>query len=140
MFKPIVHNIVEFLVAIGVVNVSEFSSRESGKGLSWTASGVNIPAEQKPSEVYKKLFVQGSPAEVDRQVERLREGRSILDAVSDRAKGLNRNLAKPDQEKLDQYFTSVRELEQRLVKNEEWEKMPKPSVQEEMPVDNNDRG
>ncbi|MDA7882011.1 DUF1552 domain-containing protein [Akkermansiaceae bacterium] len=113
---------------------------ESGKGLSWTASGVNIPAEQRPSNVYKRLFVQGSPAEVERQIDGLREGRSILDAVSDRAKGLNRDLAKPDQEKLDQYFTSVRELEQRLVKNEEWEKQPKPKVDALMPTDNDDRG
>ncbi len=71
---------------------------------------------------------------------RLREGRSILDAVADRAKNLNRGLTTPDRDKLDQYFTSVRELEQRLVNNEEWEHRPKPKVDEPQPQDIDDQG
>lgn len=103
--------------------------------LSWTSSGVRIPAERKPSEVFKRLFVQGSKQEVDAQVERLREGRSVLDAVSARAQRLERSLGSFDREKVQQYFQSVRELEQRLVKAEEWERKPKPQIDFPPPVD-----
>ena len=106
--------------------------------LSWTASGVRIPAERKPSEVFKRLFVQGSPAEVEAQVEKLREGRSVLDTVAGRAKRLEHKLGNYDREKVQQYFQSVRELEQRLVKAEDWEKRPKPAVDVEPPIDVDD--
>ena len=113
---------------------------EGRNGLSWTASGAAIPAESKPSAVYRRLFVQGTPAEVAEQVRRLREGRSILDSVADRARGLGRTLGANDRGKLDQYFTSVRELEQRLVKAEDWEQQPKPRVTASAPVDIDDPG
>ena len=103
--------------------------------LSWTASGVRIPAASKPSEVFKRMFVQGTEAEVQQQIERLRDGRSVLDAVGERAKRLGNKLGSYDRQKLQQYFTSVRELEQRLVKSEEWERLPKPAVDIEPPQD-----
>lgn len=106
--------------------------------LSWTASGVRIPAERKPSEVFKRLFVQGSRAEVEEQVHKLQEGRSVLDTVAARAKRLERGLGNYDREKVQQYFQSVRELEQRLVKAEEWERLPKPKVDAEPPADVDD--
>lgn len=111
-----------------------------GKSLSVTAGGVQIPAAGKPSEVFQKLFVQGSSAEVEQQIARLRDGRSVLDAVGARAQSLGRRLGPSDRDKLDQYFTSVRELEQRLVKVEEWERKPKPTVDAEEPKDIDDRG
>ena len=106
--------------------------------LSWTASGVRIPAERKPSEIFKRLFVQGSTTEVETQIEKLREGRSVLDTVADRAKRLERQLGSYDREKVQQYFQSVRELEERLVKAEEWEKRPKPHVDAQPPIDVDD--
>jgi len=106
--------------------------------LSWTASGVRIPAENKPSEVYRRMFVQGDAKQVEQQVEELRSGRSVLDVVRGRARRLERALGSSDRDKLDQYMTSVRELEQRLVKAEAWEKQPKPQVDVEQPVDVND--
>ncbi len=106
--------------------------------LSWTASGVRIPAERKPSEVFKRMFVQGSPAEIEAQIEKLREGRSVLDTVAGRARRLESRLDNYDREKVQQYFQSVRELEQRLVKAEQWEKRAKPKVDIEPPVDVDD--
>jgi len=104
-------------------------------GLSWTASGVSIPAETKPSEIYKKLFLAGSEQDVEAKVANLRDGGSILDAVADRARSLQRRLGRPDQRKLDEYFSSVRELEKRLVAAQEWEKKPKPAVDAPIPQD-----
>ncbi len=108
-------------------------------GLSYTAAGVRIPPDDKPSEVFKRLFVRGSRDEVAAQVRRLREGRSVLDVVAERASGLGRQLGPADRGKLDQYFTSVRELEGRLVEAEAWERRPKPVVAVEPPVDIDDR-
>lgn len=106
--------------------------------ISFTGAGVQIPSIDRPSEVFQRLFVQGSPAEVDGQVARLRQGRSILDSVADRAKTLQRQVGSADRSKLDQYFSGVRELEQRLHKSEQWEKKPKPVVDIEPPEDHSD--
>ena len=108
----------------------------SGKGkMSWTGSGVMIPSEDKPSRVYRELFTQGNPAEVAAEVRRLRAGRSILDAVADRSRALSKSLGTADRDRLDEYFTSVRDLEGRLVAAEQWEHTPKPKVDEPEPED-----
>ena len=114
-------------------------SIDSGSSLSFTGAGVMIPGENKASQVFKKLFVQGTPAEVEAQVARLKQERSILDSVSDRAKQLQSKVGASDQDKLDQYFTSLRELERRLTVGEEWERKPKPKTDAKSPQDFNDR-
>jgi Protein of unknown function (DUF1552) len=96
---------------------------------------VQIPADEKPSKLFARLFLDGTPDEVKQQVRRLKDGQSIMDTVSGQAKSLQRNLGPQDREKLDQYFTSVRELEQRLVKSEAWATRPKPKVAMKPPVD-----
>ncbi|MCE9606007.1 MAG: DUF1552 domain-containing protein [Planctomycetia bacterium] len=113
---------------------------EQKRSLSWTGGGVMIPGELKPSRLFAKLFLQGSAQEVGLQVARLREGRSIMDAVADRSRELQRTLSGNDRNKLDQYFTSVRELENRLKLGEEWERKPKITVQVKPPVDIADNG
>jgi hypothetical protein len=105
------------------------------RSLSWTGSGVLIPCEEKASDVFKRLFVQGSPAEVDAQLRKLAQGQSILDAVGGQAKALQRSVGSRDRERLDQYFTSVRELERRMEMSKEWEKRPKPKVTAPVPLD-----
>jgi hypothetical protein len=105
------------------------------RSLSWTASGVLIPCEEKPSDVFKRLFVQGTPAEVDAQLRRLAQGQSILDAVGGQAKDLQRGIGARDRDRLDQYFTSVRELERRMEMSKDWERRPKPKVTASVPLD-----
>lgn len=110
-----------------------------GKGhdgyISQTRDGVAIPPESRPSALYRKLFVQGSPAEIESHINELKKGGSILDFVRDEAKSLQRNLGARDKERVDQYFTSVRDLERRLVHSEEWERKPKPVTKVPMPQD-----
>ena len=108
--------------------------------MAYTADGVRIPAEERPSRVYRQLFVQGSPAEVEEQVRKLREGQSLMDSFSEQIKSLSRDVGGPDRERLDQFFSSVREVEKRLIINEQWEKKPKPSVDVKMPRDNLEPG
>ncbi len=106
-----------------------------GAGLSWTRTGALVPAATSPSRVFARLFLEGRAEEVQSQVRRLEDGRSILDDVRDQAKTLRSDLGSDDREKLDEYLTSVRELEQRLVKDERWAKTPKPNVAVAPPQD-----
>jgi hypothetical protein len=99
-----------------------------GFSLSWTQSGAIVPSDSFPSSVFSRLFLDGRPEEVREQTRRLKDGRSILDMINDQAGSMERKLGRNDQEKLDEYFTSVRELERRLARNEEWSKKPKPKV------------
>lgn len=106
-----------------------------GGSLSYAANGVRIPSEGSPSSLYRRLFVQGTPEEVQRQVTRLRDGQSLMDNFSDRIKGLESRVGHADRERLDQFFTAFRELEQRLDENAEWELKPKPKVKVREPKD-----
>ena len=109
-----------------------------GFGLSWTRSGALVPPDLFPASVFARLFLEGRPDEVLAQARRLRDGRSILDRVGDQARGLKPALGSRDREKLDEYFTSVRELEQRMAIAEEWSKQPKPKVDVKPPQNNLD--
>ena len=109
--------------------------RQDIRSLSWTASGVMIPCEEKASDVFKRMFVQGTPAQSERQIRKLELGQSILDTVADQARSLQRDLRAGDRERLDQYFTSVRELEKRMEASKEWERRPKPRVSASVPLD-----
>jgi Protein of unknown function (DUF1552) len=105
-----------------------------GTGLSWTKSGAPVPAEDWPSSVFAKLFLEGRPEEIQAQARRLADGQSILDLVRDQARKMKDVLGSGDREKLDEYFTSVRELEQRLALATAWSKKPKPKVNAKPPV------
>ena len=102
---------------------------------SYTRSGVMIPADSKPSQVFAKLFLDGTPEQVKAEVRNLREGRSIMDAVRDEAARLSRRVGTADRAKLDEYFTSVREMEHKLLKAEEGVHRPKPKVDAAPPQD-----
>jgi hypothetical protein len=100
----------------------------AARSLSWTGTGVAIPPEERASEVFNQLFLQGTPEQVEAQIHRLDTGRSILDAVGTQAKDLERNVGARDRSRLEQYFSSVRDLEHRLQESREWERKPKPVV------------
>ncbi len=110
-----------------------------GSSLSWTPTGVSIPAEQSPAKLFRALFVQGSEAEVAEEMREFRRGRSILDTVLSAARRLDRDLGHRDKEKLDEYLTSVRELETRLQQSEGWAQKPKPEVTAAEPTDIDDK-
>ncbi|SMP42168.1 Protein of unknown function [Neorhodopirellula lusitana] len=97
-------------------------------GTSYTANGSMIPPENSPQRLFAQLFTDGSPESRRAQKQRIREGRSIMDIVSEEAKAMQRRLGPGDRDKLDAYFTSVRDLERRLVVNQGWATRPKPKV------------
>lgn len=106
-----------------------------GRGLSWTRSGVAIPPEGQASRLYNQLFLQGTAAEIEAQIREIDTGRSILDAVAGQAKDLERQLGPRDRSRLDQYFSSVRDLESRLQESRGWANRPRPRVNVSPPTD-----
>ncbi len=101
---------------------------------SYTENGSMIPAENNALRLFTRLFVNDSPEEQQRQAELIRRGRSVMDLVGDEAKALQQQLGAGDREKLDAWFSSVRDLEQRMVANEAWTHRPKPSVDLKAPA------
>jgi hypothetical protein len=110
-------------------------SGEGSGGLSWTRTGALIPADTSPARVFARLFLEGEAGEVEQQLRRLEDGRSILDDVRAQARSLSAGLGGGDRDKLDEYLTSVRELEQRMVNDESWVRKPKPRVEARPPQD-----
>jgi hypothetical protein len=119
----------------GKTRFASLTLSTEGDGLSWTRSGVLVPPSLSPSSVFAQLFLEGRPDEVEAQMRRLRQGQSILDQVRDLGKAMAPGLGAGDREKLDEYFTSVRELEQRLTIAKEWAKKPKPKIDAPRPQD-----
>ncbi len=120
--------------AIGLETRLAYMAVGSG-GTSVSANGVPVPANPYPSKLFQTLFLDGRPWEKEQQIERLREGQSVLDTVLSSAERMRTRVSRQDQDKLDQYFTSVREAEQRLHKAEQWQHRPKPVVDAEPPAD-----
>ena len=114
-------------------------SASGDSGLSWTRSGVPIPAESSPSRLFERLFLEGSAMEKAARMQRVRNGQSIMDVVAEQSRQLARRTGREDHQTLEQYYSSVREVEQRLVLAEEWEKRSKPSVDRKPPEDIKDR-
>ncbi|QDU25480.1 hypothetical protein ETAA8_05480 [Anatilimnocola aggregata] len=120
----------------GQTRFPSLSLSAEGFGLSWTRSGALVPPDLYPASVFAKMFLDGRPDEVESQKRRLRNGKSILDTLHAQAKQLNPAIGTRDREKLDEYFTSVRELEQRMVVQQEWANRPKPKVDAKQPANN----
>lgn len=108
------------------------TARESSP--SYTENGSMIPAENDAVKLFTKLFVDDKPAERERQAELLRQGQSVMDAVAAEARALQREVGAADRDKLEAWFTGVRDLEQRLAANEAWVNRPKPKVSATRPT------
>lgn len=107
----------------------------SGRSMSWTSSGVEVPGETSPEKLFKALFIDGSQQEVAAEMRQLHRGRSILDTVSGEAGKLKRELSPSDRRKLDEYLSAVRALESRLQQSEGWATRPKPQTDAQLPKD-----
>jgi len=100
---------------------------------SYTENGAMIPAEENITKLFAKLFIDDLPGEQARQTALIQRGRSILDIIGEEARALKRELGPGDQDKLDAWFTSVRDLESRLKINENWVHLPKPNAGTKVP-------
>ena len=104
-------------------------------GIGWTESGTQVPAESKMANVYARLFLDDSKTTAQKAIQEIGHGKSIMDLAQRQAKSLKPHLSQADQDKLEEYFESVRETERRLVKSEGWIHTPKPKVTATAPKD-----
>ncbi len=104
-----------------------------GCQIAWTKSGVRVPPITGPAELFKQLFVSDSEARKVRRVEENRLQASILDSVREDANRLSKQVNSEDKQKLDEYFTSIRDVEKRLELRRRWTKHPKPEAPFEKP-------
>ena len=100
----------------------------------WTDGGSMVPAEKNVGDAFAKLFAEEGAANKTKVLSEIGRGKSILDHVLDEARDLQPRLSKRDQDKLAEYFESVRATEKRLVKSEEWLHQPKPRVDSKPPA------
>jgi len=99
---------------------------QQGTDMCWTRAGVHVPPVNNPATLFRGLFVNSPDSEREVERTRLKNRGSVLDALRDSANALNRTLNVADRDKLDQYLTSVRDVERRLQMSKEWLDRPKP--------------
>ena len=102
---------------------------------SFTTSGAMVPAEASAAELFRKLFLQGTPEELEREAQSLEDGGSILDRLKTQTDALRRRVSAADQRKLDAYYQAVRTAEQDLGEVKAWQTRAKPVVGAEQPTD-----
>ncbi len=103
--------------------------------LSWTRNGINVPPITRASQLFRALFIVDDAESRRRRADAYDVNASILDAVNEQAKLLETQLGQRDREKLDEYLTSVREVERKLGMSNAWLEKPKPKVEMSQPAD-----
>jgi hypothetical protein len=121
------------LTRLPVLNTSAGSNNGGGVELSWTRSGVMVPTIQKVSRVFQMLFVDDPESQAAQRTVRYQRQGSILDAVREQARAMNGRLSQGDQQKMDQYFTSIREVEKTLQQESAWVSRARPKVEMKEP-------
>jgi len=115
-------------LALGVHRGTGFGSGTIDKTLAWTRGGTPIPAKNRPHILFDKLFRAESADEVAARKAAAGRTGSVLDAVRDEAKRLQSRLGKDDLAKLDEYFNSIRDVEQSIATDLNRIDNPKPQV------------
>ena len=111
------------------------SSDGHGPGLSlaWNRLGKPVSGLNTPTAAFHRLFSDNNISLEERQA-KLLEQRSVLDTVMENAKSVQRKISQSDNEKLEEYLQSIREIETRLSKEEAWldipKRMPNPPIEE----------
>ncbi|MGB7346851.1 MAG: DUF1552 domain-containing protein [Pirellulaceae bacterium] len=130
---------VDQYAAESLGHATRFSSITLGSNTresqSYTSNGVMLPADNRPSVVFAKLFLDGSPQEQRRTRQRLADGRSVLDSVAEQTRKLGRQASASDRRQLDQYYAAIRAAEAEISASEAWLDRPKPRVDIKPPKD-----
>lgn len=126
------HSLDQFL-AEQIGRQTRFPSLLLGAGgTSWSRAGIRLPTDGDPKRVFTKLFIDDQQKNKQRSRQAFEEDASILDVVRQDAKRLENKLANADREKLDQFLTSIREVERRLQRQTEWLNIAKPKVSDQV--------
>ena len=106
------------------------NSMGGAASLSWNRKGVPVPKDGNRASIYKRLFIDGTAAEIERETKRLSHGHSILDDMRGQLKSLHSQLGATDRERMELLETSIREAEVLLKQEQAWIAKPKPKVNE----------
>ncbi|WDQ16658.1 DUF1552 domain-containing protein [Rhodopirellula sp. P2] len=108
-----------------------------GCQMSWTKSGVRVPPITGPAELFDRLFMTESKQRRSQMVNENALQASILDSITEEAGALSKRVNQEDRSKLDEYFSSIREVEKQLEVRRRWADQPKPEAPFEKPADTN---
>ena len=118
------------------LNTPDVANSGHGPGLSmaWDPRGKPMAGLETPVAAFHRLFSDDTTPLSERQA-MLAQKRSVLDAVLEDAKRVQNGLTKTDIDKLDEYYQSIRDIEVRLGKDEQWLSVPKskPPITEPKP-------
>lgn len=117
------------------LTIGSQSGIHGGCQMSWTRSGTRVPPISGPQALFDKLFVDDDAKNRSVAEDRMNLRSSILDAVAGDAKRLSGEVNRRDRDKLDEYFTSIREVENRLSLRRQWLDIPKPEASMDRPKD-----
>ena len=120
--------------------IKRSGSNGSQSMLAWNREGVPLVGEHNPLAVFKRLFINETENEKGAFADLVRRRKSVLDAIRGDYRRLESKVGKRDREILDQFATSVREVEIRIQRDEEWSQKPKPEIDAEPPEDIPDGG
>lgn len=121
---------VDQLMARQTAPLTRFSSlvlSNTGRSLSCNADGISLPSASKPAKVFERLFHMPEGG-VEKERRALHQTGSVLDAVLEEARALQRAIGTEDRTRLDQYLTSVREVEIRTQRADKWLDTPRPKI------------
>lgn len=96
--------------------------------ISFDGHGRAIPAESIPSRIFERLFEPPAQGDLAARKMALASGRRRVDFLLDDSRSLRNNLGRPDQQRLDEFLQSLSEVEDRLVRSEDWLGKALPSV------------
>ncbi len=122
---------------IPALTVGSENGLHGGCMMSWTRTGVRVPPIQGPRELFRKLFLNEDKSGNAKVADRFSLRGSILDAVQGDAESLGKRISGRDRQKLDEYFSSVRDVERRIQQRERWQAIPKPEAPIEEPRNKN---
>ncbi|MEQ9216567.1 MAG: DUF1552 domain-containing protein [Cyclobacteriaceae bacterium] len=92
--------------------------------LSFDHRGLPIPSEHRHREIFERYFAPGGGTPTNERRKSIYQGLKIVDLLMDDAKSLHRNLGNHDQQKLDEYMTSLNSVEEQVRRNEQWLDIP----------------
>ena len=98
--------------------------------ISWRNSTQPLPMEQNPRSVFEKLFGDSGSTDRTAREARLRQHKSILDAVSEKLSGIRRQLGPADQGRINEYTESIRDVERRIQRAEEQHDLELPLMEQ----------
>ncbi len=116
------------LTRFPTLTVGSESGIHGGCQLSWTRTGTRVPPISGPEQLFNLLFVGASEDDKRAATDRFKLQGSILDMVKGDADRLERKLDSQDRAKLDEYLTSVRDVEKRIGLRRNWIDVPKPKA------------